>query len=626
MRDLRVRFFFFEKKKIMFFIVYIKIKKMLSVITDSEQNQATSLPKWFYVNEEQNVHSADTTNFIRLKESLLTSTISSDENNNITTSGANLSKAFIGEMCTGRSSCAFNFSFEMKLPILDVRHVSSKMLEQQSVDGIFNYFMKTPDNTIIIFRISDSKFKKLAEKIQEYVFEIGTKNRTFIYVAEKENQIPTSVPGNTRYYFPETTEDKLKIWSKTVPEDFFQDENFSEAFTFFSRTSFNFRAFSRLSLSEFDEEDFSNELPLLKKYFEAPEDRSNSSIMMNLLFYKNALIQAQVTDNEIDQMYPKSEFWRRDFSSLLIARTRESGEHVPKFVSHLLHRIFPIGTLAEDAVHAIHIMLQRHYLRSGKYVINMFKPCIKSVPGEMVCVSSDLERRINCFTAVAIIQTQENQLHHGLVLNNYQQLLASHAASTQNMSETNLKIANANAELMETNKKNHAIIEKHGVQLAKKEVQLAKKEVQHGVQLAKKEEKLSIQRSEYSKKELEYEKKILKKDSQYAQEKLAYEQKIAKLMSEKKRKRKKNKSEDKTTDDDDDDDDDDDNDDNDDNDEKPKKSKKRKIVVPICVQCKENEVTEKFKTGLFKKQCTKCLTSRRKSNIKRKETLLLQAK
>jgi hypothetical protein len=596
---------------------------MLSVITTTEQNQATSLPKWFFVNEEQNVHSADTTNFIRLKESLTTSTISSDEHNNITTSGANLSKAFIGEMCTGRSSCAFKFSFEMNLPILDVRHVSSKLLEKLSVDYIFNYIMETPENTIIIFRISDSKFKKLAEKIQEYVFEIGTKNRTFIYVAEKENQIPTSVPGNARYYFPETTEDKLKIWSKTVPEDFFQDENFLEAFTFFSRTSVNFRAFSRLSLSEFDEEDFSTELPLLKKYFEAPEDSSNSSIMMNLLFYKNALIQAQVTDNEIDQMYPKSELWRREFSSLLIARTRESGEHVPKFVSHLLHRIFPIGTLAEDAVHAIHVLLQRHYLISGKYVINMFKPCIKSVPGEMVCVSSDLDRRINCFTAVAIIQTQENELHHGLVLNNYQQLLASNVQSTRNMSEINLKIANSNAQLMETNQKNIAIIEKHGAQLAKKEALITKKEVIIFTQ----QSQYSKKQLEYAQEKMEYEKKISNKDLEYTQEKMEYEKKIAKLISQKKRKWKKNKSEDETTDDEEDEEDEDDDNDDDDNvedmsdaKEQPSKSKKRKITGPICMRCKTNIVTEKIKKhDTFKTKCTRCLEVGRKSNLKRQK-------
>ena len=361
--------------------------------------------------------------------------------------GANMSVGFIGSKFTGRSFLVVSHALIQNRPVLDMRGMTDLVLEKFNIEQIMEYCLATPYNTMIVFDLTSAKFrlKQLIELIQNKTFPLN-EHRQFVYIVEKEHQLPTSVPSHARFLFPGNNDDKFLVWKYHISKKLFNAETnteFIKHLRVFSNNATDFKAL-KLSDSDFDYNDYSgDESKALQTYMRTNKSDRSGEVLMTLLTWNEARLRSVDPDAEIVKEYPEREQWRREFPSLLKERFIEQKIHMPKHISSFLHRVFPVGVLPKQAVDSMIFTLKNYesFTRDKTFALNLHRPAISQKSGKIMVTTQEIIEQLN-FVLPAIYPCKKMRYDHKdykqliSTVHDQQEVISNFSESTKTMLKT----------------------------------------------------------------------------------------------------------------------------------------------------------------------------------------------
>jgi hypothetical protein len=340
--------------------------------------------------------------------------------------GANMSVGFIGAKFTGRSFLVVSHSLIQNRPVLDMRGMTDLVLDKFHIEQILEYCLATPYNTIIVFDLTSAKprLNQLIELIQNKKFPLN-EHRQFVYIVEKEHQLPTSVPSHARFLFPGNNDDKFLVWKYHMSKNLFNEEKnteFIKNLKKFSNNATDFRALKLLD-SDFNYDDYSgDESKKLQTYMRTNKSDRSGEILMKLLTWNEARIRSVNPDAEIVKEYPEREQWRREFPSLLKERFLKQKIHTPKYISSFLHRVFPVGVLPKQAVDSLVFTLKNYesFTHDKTFALNLHRPANLQNSGKIMVTTKEIDEQLN-FVLPTIYPCKRMKYDH----KDYKQLIST---------------------------------------------------------------------------------------------------------------------------------------------------------------------------------------------------------
>ena len=338
------------------------------------------------------------------------------EDNRLET-GSNMSVGFIGAKFTGRSFLVVSHSLLQNRPVLDMRGMTDLVLDKFHIEQLLEYCLATPYNTMIVFDLTSARprLQKLIELIQNKKFPLN-EHRQFVYIVEKEHQLPTSVPSHARFLFPGNNDDKFLVWKYHMSKKLFTKEThvkFIKSLKTFSNNATDFKALKLLD-SDFNYDDYSGEeKKTLQKYMRTNKSERSGNILIKLLTWNEARIRSVNPDGEIVKEYPEREQWRREFPSLLKERFLKQNIHTPEHISSFLHRVFPLGVLPEQAVDSLMFTLKNYesFTRDKTFALNLHRPAILQESGKIMVTTKEINEQLN-FVLPAIYPCKKMRYDH----------------------------------------------------------------------------------------------------------------------------------------------------------------------------------------------------------------------
>ena len=313
--------------------------------------------------------------------------------------GSNMCVGFIGAQNTGRSFLVVSHALLQNRPVLDMGGITDFVLQKLQIEQILEYCLATPFNTIILFDLSSAKpkLRHLVDLIQNKGFPLN-EHRQFVYIVEKEHQLPSSVPARLKLFFPGDNDDKLLVWKYHLPAKLFiEDSAFMKNFKTFSDRTTDFKA---LKLKDCDltyDEYSKKETKMIRRYLDAEKSDRNSKVLLKLLIWNDAVLKSIKSDEDIVLEYPEREQWRREFPTLLNERFTERNIHAPKYISSFLHRIFPVGVLPEEAVESLVFSLKEYEreLFDKSFALNLHSDATQKACGKILITTKEIRFQEN---------------------------------------------------------------------------------------------------------------------------------------------------------------------------------------------------------------------------------------